>query len=199
MKIHLAVFGSGRGSNFQSIVSAIAAGRLHAEINVVISDKKDARILELAHQYGIPAFCVPHNMYSSREEHEKAILQILNKYPIDFVVLAGYMRILTSTFLDRYPNRVINIHPSLLPSFKGVRAQRQALDYGVKVTGATVHLVNEEIDAGRILGQACVPVLEGDTEETLSARILETEHKLLPETLQKIATGQIKLPLEEIA
>ncbi len=199
MVLRLAVFGSGRGSNFQAIMSAINDGRLNAEVVVVISDKEDAKILKLADKYGISNHAIPWARYSSRQEHEDAILQVLRKYPIDFIVLAGYMRIITSSLLNHYHNRFVNIHPSLLPSFKGLHAQRQALEYGVKVTGATVHLVNEEVDAGRILGQKCVPVLEGDTEETLSERILKVEHQLLPEVLQQIAEGRIKIELEEMA
>ncbi len=199
MVLRLAVFGSGRGSNFQAIMSAINDGRLNAEVVVVISDKEDAKILKLADKYGISNHAIPWARYSSRQEHEDAILQVLRKYPIDFIVLAGYMRIITSSLLNHYHNRFVNIHPSLLPSFKGLHAQRQALEYGVKVTGATVHLVNEEVDAGLILGQKCVPVLEGDTEETLSERILKVEHQLLPEVLQQIAEGRIKIELEEMA
>ncbi|RMG33924.1 MAG: phosphoribosylglycinamide formyltransferase [Methanobacteriota archaeon] len=199
MVLNLAVFGSGRGSNFQAILQAIDSGSLDAKILVVISDKENARILELARNSGIPAYAVSPKGYDSRRAHEQAILEILRKYPIEFIVLAGYMRIITPYLLNQYPNRFINIHPSLLPSFKGLHAQRQALEYGVKVTGATVHLVNEEVDAGKILAQKCVPVLEDDTEETLSARILEVEHELLPTVLQEIAIGKIKIELEGMA
>ncbi len=194
--IHLAVLGSGRGSNFEAIQKAIIAGELEAKVSVVISDKQDAPILEKAQSYGIPAIAVPRDNFDTRQAHEKEIVALLQNYTIDYIVLAGYMRILTSYFIRQFPNRILNIHPSLLPAFKGLHAQKQALEYGVKVSGATVHLVNEEVDGGRILGQKCVPVYDSDTEESLSQRILAVEHQLFPEVLQKISEGSLKIPME---
>ncbi len=190
----LAILGSGRGSNFMAIAKAIEEGKLDATIELVISDKPDAMILTHASSLGIKAFAVPSADYPDRKTHEEAILNHLESHEVDLVVLAGYMRILTPYFIEKYRDRIINIHPSLLPSFKGLHAQKQALEYGVKVSGATVHLVNEEVDAGKILAQRCVPVFETDTVETLSKRILTVEHELLPEVLMKISMGEIQLP-----
>ena len=157
----------------------------NAEIAIVISDKTDARGLELARERGIETLAVERKG-RNREEHEREIIAALRKHQVDLVCLAGYMRLLSPCFIEAFPKRILNIHPSLLPSFPGLDAQRQALEHGVKVSGCTVHFVDETLDGGPIIAQRAVPVLEGDTVETLSARILEQEHKLYPECVASV-------------
>lgn len=185
-KRNIAVLISGRGSNLQAIIDSIENGQL-AGVNlaVVISNKDGVQGLERARKHNIPVFAVDHNG-SSREEHEKKIIEILKQYDIELVVLAGYMRLLTSFFLGNYPNRVINIHPSLLPSFPGTKGYEDALNYGVKITGCTVHFVNEGMDTGKIILQKIVPIEDGDTVETLEQRGLKVEHEAFPEAIQKV-------------
>ena len=192
-KINLGVLASGRGSNLQAIIDAIESGRLDARIAVVVSDRKEAQALERARQHGVAHFHLSPKDYSNREDYDGAIAKILQEYAVDLVIMAGYMRIITPILINPYRNRVINIHPSLLPSFPGLHAQRQALEHGVKVTGATVHFVDEQVDHGPIIIQAAVPVLEGDTEETLSARIVEQEHRIYPQVIQWFAEGRLKV------
>jgi phosphoribosylglycinamide formyltransferase-1 len=192
-KINLGVLASGRGSNLQAIMNAIKTGQLTAKIAVVISDKKEAQALERARQWGVTAVHLSPKDYSTRELYDSAVVNILQEYTVDLVVLAGYMRIITSTLIAPYRNRVINIHPSLLPSFPGLHSQRQALEHGAKMTGATVHFVDEQVDHGPIIIQAPVPVLETDTEESLSARILEEEHQVYPLAIQWFAEGRLKI------
>ena len=192
-KVNLGVLASGRGSNLQAIIDAIVAGRLDARIVVVVSDRKDAQALERASQNDIPHIHLSPKDYSGREAYDAAIVKIFQESAVDLVILAGYMRIITPVLINPYRNRVINIHPSLLPSFPGLHAQRQALEHGIKVTGATVHFVEEQVDHGPIIIQAAVPVLEGDTEETLSARILEQEHRIYPQAIQWFAEGRLKV------
>jgi len=194
-KITLGILGSGRGSNFVAIAEAIEEGRLAADIAMVLSDVEDAPILAHARERGVPCRHIPPGRFRTKldEEAEALYIRTLREAGVQWVVLAGFMRILKGEFLRAYPSRVINVHPSLLPSFPGLRAWQQALDYGVKVTGCTVHIVDQGIDTGTILGQRTVEVLPDDTPETLHARIREQEHRLLPEILAQIADGRIKV------
>ncbi len=192
-KITLGVLVSGRGSNLQAIMDAVKAGKLNAKIAVVVSDKKEAQALERARQWGMTSVHLSPKDYSTRESYDSAVVKILQEYAVDLVVLAGYMRIITSALIAPYRNRVMNVHPSLLPSFPGLHSQRQALEHGVKMTGATVHFVDEQVDHGPIIVQAAVPVLDTDTEETLSARILEQEHRIYPLAIQWFAEGRLKI------
>jgi len=192
-KYRLGVLGSGKGSNFTSIADACAAGTVPAEVALVVSDVADAPILERARDRGLPAQFIPPGKFRTKldDEAERAYIEALQKARIDLVVLAGFMRILKGEFLRAFAQRVINIHPALLPSFPGLEAWKQALDYGVKVTGVTVHFVDQGIDTGPILGQQMVPVLEGDTPATLQARIQEAERALYPAVIAALARGEI--------
>jgi phosphoribosylglycinamide formyltransferase-1 len=180
----LGVLISGRGSNLQAIVDATITGRLQAEIALVISNRADAPGLDRARAAGVETLVLPHKAYADRTAYDVALAAELKKRGVRLVCLAGFMRLLGRAFIDEFPNAVLNIHPSLLPAFPGLDAQRQALEHGVKVTGATVHLVTPDLDAGPILVQAAVAVLDGDTVETLSARILEQEHRIYPEAIR---------------
>ena len=184
----LGILLSGRGSNFLAIADSIAQGRLHAEIAVVISNRPDAPGLEHAHARGIPAVSLP-SKGLPRETYDQQLIAELHAKTVDLVCLAGYMRLLSPVFVHAFPNRILNIHPSLLPAFPGLDAQKQALNHGVKFSGCTVHLVDEGLDSGPILQQAVVPVLEGDTEETLSARILKEEHRIYSEAIARVLPG----------
>jgi phosphoribosylglycinamide formyltransferase-1 len=184
-KLRLGVLVSGRGSNLRAILDAIGAGKLDAEAVAVVSDKPDAPALRHVEGRGV-ACVVERGNYPDAEAFEDAIASELEERGVELVVLAGFMRILGPAFVRRFAGRIVNIHPSLLPSFPGLHAQRQALRHGVKISGCTVHRVDETLDGGPILAQAAVPVLEDDTEETLGARILKEEHKLLPETIQNV-------------
>lgn len=185
----LAVLLSGRGSNFIAIQEACARGDLPAEVVVVVSNKSDAPGLERARACHIPAYGIDHKHYPSREAHEAEVIRVLDDHNAELVILAGYMRLLSPTFVGHYRNRITNIHPSLLPSFPGVDAQRQALEHGVKVAGCTVHLVDESLDGGPILVQRTVPVLDDDTPDTLAARILAEEHLAYVEAIGKLCRG----------
>jgi phosphoribosylglycinamide formyltransferase-1 len=185
----LGVLVSGRGSNLQAIIDAIAEKRLRATIAVVISNTPDAAGLTRARAAGIEAIVMPHTNWPTRGDYDRALVDELRRRRVDLVCLAGFMRLLSATFIDAFPNRVLNIHPSLLPSFPGRDAQRQALEHGVKITGATVHLVNTELDAGPIVLQSAVPVLTTDTVESLAARILLEEHRLYPEAIELVLNG----------
>jgi phosphoribosylglycinamide formyltransferase-1 len=189
--LRLGVLGSGKGSNFAAILDAIADGRLDAEVRLVVSDCADARILDLARAAGIPARCVTEARFKTRlsAETETAVVEALRAAEVDLVVLAGYMRVVKEAMLTAFPRRIVNVHPSLLPAFRGLEAWRQAVEAGAKTTGCTVHLVNNTVDAGEILAQAEVPVLPDDTPESLHARIQETEHRLFPEVLATFAGG----------
>lgn len=191
--LRLGVLASGRGSNLQSILEAIERGKLSARVAVVISNKKEAQALERAARHQVPALFIDPSHYPSREEYDAAILQRLKECDVELVVLAGYMRLVTPTLIQPYRDRIINTHPSLLPAFPGMRAHRQALEHGVRVSGCTLHFVDEEMDHGPIIAQAAVPVLEGDTEAQLSERILVEEHRLLPQVLQLYAEGRLKI------
>jgi phosphoribosylglycinamide formyltransferase-1 len=192
-RLHLAVFVSGRGSNFLSILRAIAYGELNACVSAVISDRSDAPALCKARDAGIAAYAVLPEHFTSKQAYEEHILDVLRPCAIDLIVLAGYMRLVGPTLLEAYDNRILNIHPSLLPAFAGLNAQRQALDYGVCFSGCTVHLVDAGMDTGPVIAQAVVPVLPADTEAVLSERILEEEHKLYPQVLQLLAEGRVYL------
>ncbi|MBZ5555645.1 MAG: phosphoribosylglycinamide formyltransferase [Acidobacteriia bacterium] len=185
----IAVLISGRGSNLQSIIDAIAAGTLDATIAVVISNRAGAQGLTRARDAGIEALFINPKDSPDRDAYDRAIVDALNARRVTLVCLAGFMRLVGAPLLDAFPQRILNIHPSLLPSFRGLDAQRQALDHGVRVTGATVHLVTSQLDDGPIVLQATVPVLEGDTVDTLSARILVEEHRLYPEAIRLVLAG----------
>jgi phosphoribosylglycinamide formyltransferase-1 len=177
---------SGRGSNLQAIIDAVAEGRLDARIGVVISNRAEASGLERATRAGIATVVLSHRAYPTREEYDAALIGELRRRDVSLVCLAGFMRLLSAAFVEAFPNAILNVHPSLLPAFPGVDAQRQALAHGVKVTGATVHLVTPELDAGPIVVQAPVPVLDDDTVETLAARILVEEHRIYPQAIAMV-------------
>jgi len=191
MTLDLGVLISGRGSNLQAILDAIADGRLDARVRVVISNREGAQGLERAERASVPTRVVKHKDYPDRPSFDAALVRALEEAGVTWVVLAGFMRIVTDVLLDAFPGRVINVHPSLLPAFPGVSAQAQALAHGARISGCTVHLVDTGTDTGPILGQAAVPVLPSDTEEDLSARILAREHELLVHVLSAIAEGKL--------
>ncbi len=194
MVLKIGVLASGGGSNLQAILDAIDAGTIRgAEVAVVVSDKKDAFALERARKKGIDAVYIEPSDHKSREDFDAAMAKELSKKGVGLVLLAGYMRIVTPKFLKILPCKVMNIHPALLPSFAGLHAQKQALEYGVKVSGCTVHFVDSEVDHGPIIAQQQVPVLEGDTEQTLSARILGQEHIIYPQAVKLFVEGKLKL------
>lgn len=191
--IVLGILASGRGSNLQSILDAIAARRLDATVGLVVSDKPAAAALDRARAAEIATTVIAPAAFTSREAYDAEVVAVLEKAGVEVVVLAGYMRIVTPTLLHAFPHRVINIHPSLLPAFPGLHAQRQAVAHGVKVSGCTVHFVDEAVDSGAIILQAAVPVLDDDTETTLAERILGEEHRLLPQALQLYAEGRLTI------
>jgi phosphoribosylglycinamide formyltransferase-1 len=186
----LGVLVSGRGSNLQALIDAIADGRLDASIAVVISNVAGAGGLDRARRAGIETAVLDHRGSPSRDDYDRALVDALRARDVGLVCLAGFMRRIGPSFIDAYPNAIVNIHPSLLPSFPGLHAQRQALAHGVKVSGVTVHLVTTELDAGPIIVQRAVPVLDGDTEDTLAARILVEEHKAYPDAVQRLLDGR---------
>jgi phosphoribosylglycinamide formyltransferase 1 len=188
----IAILISGRGSNMLALIDAVDSGELQAEIAVVLSNRADAPGIELARSRGREVVIIPHSGLT-REAHEQLVIAELQRREVDLICLAGYMRLLSPDFVRAFPNRILNIHPSLLPAFPGMDAQRQALEYGVKFTGCTVHFVNEECDRGPIVLQAFVPVLDEDTPETLSARILKEEHRLYPRAVQLVLDGNWKI------
>ncbi len=192
-KLPIGVLVSGSGSNLQSIIDSIERGRLDAEIKVVISNVHDAFALKRAQNHSIPTLVISHENFETREAFDEAIVRSLKSYRIELVVMAGFMRIITPVLLDAYPGKIMNIHPALLPSFPGMHAQRQAVDYGARFSGCTVHFVDSGVDSGPIIIQAVVPVLDDDTEETLSARILKEEHRIYPQAIQYFASGRIRL------
>jgi len=192
-KLPIGVLVSGSGSNLQAIIDSIDRGRLNADIKAVISNVPDAYALTRARNHSLPTFVIPHEKFQKREAFDEEVVHILNESGVELVVMAGFMRIITAVLLDAYPGRIVNIHPALLPSFRGMHAQRQAVDYGVKFSGCTVHIVDSGVDSGPIIIQAVVPVLESDTEETLSARILQEEHRIYPQAIQFFASERIHL------
>ncbi|HXG31348.1 MAG TPA: phosphoribosylglycinamide formyltransferase [Thermodesulfobacteriota bacterium] len=189
-KTRLAVFVSGSGTNLQAIIDAQIPS---VEIVVVISNNPAAYAIERAKRHNIPVEVIDHRNYPSREEFEKEILRRLEPYKVDLIALAGFMRVLSPVFVRAYKNRIMNLHPALLPSFPGMHAAKQALDYGVKFTGCTVHFVDEGVDTGPIILQAVVPIHEGDTEESLLEKIHKEEHRIYPEAIRLFAEGRLRI------
>jgi len=185
----LAVLISGRGSNLQSIIDAIREGRLNATIAVVLSNRGDVAGLRRARDAGIEALYFNPREYADRDAYDRALVDLLRKREVDLVCLAGFMRLVRAPLIEAFPNRILNIHPSLLPAFPGLEAQKQALEHGVRISGATVHLVTSELDNGPIVLQTAVPLLDDDTVETLSSRILVEEHRLYPEAIRVVLGG----------
>jgi len=188
----LGILLSGRGSNFEAIADSIEAGNLDAEIAVVISNSPRAEGLERARQRGLRAVCIP-SKAMERESYDRLVVAELRDARVELVCLAGFMRLLSSYFVAEFPQRILNIHPSLLPSFPGLEAQAQALEHGVKYTGCTVHFVDERLDAGPVLVQKAVPVLDSDSEQTLAARILEQEHVAYAEAIRLVLSGDFRV------
>ncbi len=193
MKKRIGVLLSGRGSNFEALAESVTAGRIpNAEIAIVISNREGAPGIERANARGIRTYVIP-SKGLERETYDRQVAAVLEEHKIDLICLAGYMRLLSPYFVAKFPNRVLNIHPSLLPSFPGLESQRQALEYGVKVAGCTVHFVDENLDAGPIILQSVVPVNDDDTEESLSARILKEEHRIYSEAVKIVLEGKYKI------
>jgi phosphoribosylglycinamide formyltransferase-1 len=191
--ISLGVLVSGSGTNLQSILDAVAERRLDAKVQVVVSNVAGVRALERAQAAGVPTVVVDHKLHADRASFDAALVNVLREHGVEWLALAGFMRLVTPTLLDAFPMRIVNIHPALLPAFPGIHAQGQALRYGVRVTGCTVHFVDAGTDTGPILAQAVVPVREDDDEESLRKRILEKEHALYPLALQWIAEGRVTI------
>ena len=195
--LRVAVLASGRGSNLQAIIDAIEAGQVQAQIVAVISNKKDAVALDRARKHGLPELFVDPKPFAgqpdSREAYDRVLLEVLQQQHVELVLLAGYMKIVTAVLVNAFTNRIMNIHPSLLPSFPGLEVQKKAIDWGCKLAGCTVHFVTEGVDEGPIIVQAAVPVLDSDTPEALAARILEQEHKIYPQAVQLFAEGRLKV------
>ncbi len=191
--INIVALISGRGSNLKAILEGIKVGKIKGKISLVISNKRNARGLQIAKEYGIKTLFVNPRDFESREDYDRFLVDIIKRENPDLIVLAGYMRILTDYFIDSFPNKIVNIHPSLIPAFKGLKAQKQAIDFGAKYTGCTVHFVSKEIDSGAVIIQAVVPVLPNDTEKTLSDRILQMEHRIYPQAIKWLSENRIKL------
>lgn len=195
--LRVAVLASGRGSNLQAIIDAIEAGQIQARIVAVISNKKDAIALERARKHGLKDRFVDPKLFAgrpdSREAYDRALLEVLQEHDVELVLLAGYMKIVTAVLVNAYVNRMMNIHPSLLPSFPGLDVQKKAIDWGCKLAGCTVHFVTEGVDEGPIIIQAAVPVLDADSSETLAARILVQEHRIYPRAVQLFADGRLRV------
>jgi phosphoribosylglycinamide formyltransferase-1 len=193
MKKRIGVLLSGRGSNFEALAESVAAGRIpNAEIAIVISNREGAPGIERAESRGVRTRVIP-SKGLERETYDRQVAAVLEEHKIDLICLAGYMRLLSPYFVAKFPNRILNIHPSLLPSFPGLESQRQALEYGVKVAGCTVHFVDENLDAGPIILQSVVPVNDDDTEESLNARILKEEHRIYSEAVRIVLEGKYKI------
>jgi len=188
----LGILISGRGSNFEAIADNVAAGKIDAAIAVVISNRPEARGLELARQRGLHAVSIP-SKGLDREVYDRMVVDELRRNSVDLVCLAGFMRLLSAYFVQQFPLRILNIHPALLPAFPGLDAQEQAIEHGVKISGCTVHFVDEKLDAGPIIVQAAVPVLDADTAETLSARILREEHRIYSEAIRIVLSGKFEV------
>lgn len=189
----IAILASGGGTNLQSIIDSRQAGTLSVEIALVISNNPTAGALQRAQQAGIATLCINHRDYTSREEFDHALVDALKAAEVDLVVLAGFMRIITDVMLDAFPQRIINIHPALLPAFPGLHVQQQAIDYGARFSGCTVHFVDGGVDTGPIIVQAVVAILPDDTASTLAERILEQEHRIYPQAIQWIAEGRVTI------
>jgi phosphoribosylglycinamide formyltransferase-1 len=191
--LNLGVLVSGRGTNLQSIIDAIELKRLNAEIKVVVSDNPEAYAIERANKHGIPVEVVTAAQYPSRQQYDKRLVEVLKGCGVELVLLAGFMRILSGGFIRSFPMRIMNIHPSLLPSFPGLNVQKKALEHGVKFSGCTVHFASEEVDSGPIILQAVVEVLDDDTVESLSRRILSEEHRIYPEAIRLFSEGRLEV------
>ncbi len=195
--LRVAVLASGRGSNLQAVIDAIEAGQVYAAIVAVISNKKDAAALERARKQGLQDLFVDPKPFvgrpDSREAYDRALLEVLERHDVELVLLAGYMKIVTAVLVNAYANRMMNIHPSLLPSFPGLDVQKKAIEWGCKLAGCTVHFVTEGVDEGPIILQAAVPILDGDTSDTLAARILVQEHKIYPRAVQLFSEGRLQV------
>ncbi|MCK8824956.1 phosphoribosylglycinamide formyltransferase [Fuchsiella alkaliacetigena] len=189
--IIIGVLVSGRGTNLQSIIDSIEDGRLNAEIGIVISDNPEAKALDRAEKYDLNNTYIGKEDFATTADYEARMVEVLEENEVELVAMAGFMTFLSSYFIDQYRNRIMNIHPSLLPAFPGPNAQEQALDYGVKISGCTVHFADEGIDSGPVILQEAVPVLEGDTVESLSRRILAEEHRIYPKAIQLFANGRL--------
>lgn len=191
--MNFAVLASGNGSNLQAIIKAVKAKKIKANLVLVFSDKKDAFALERARKAKVPAAVINPKEFSDRESFDRALIGLLREYKVDFIVLAGFMRILSPLFIKAYSNKILNVHPSLLPAFKGAHAIRDAFDYGVKVTGVTVHFVDEQIDNGAVILQEAVIIHPKDTLEELEQKIHRAEHKIYPQAIHLFATGKLKI------
>ena len=192
-RLRVGVLASGRGSNFRALAEEAAANRIPASVVVLVSDRATAPALAVAREHGIEALVVDPKQHPSREAHEKAVIGVLEERRVGLVCLAGYMRLLSAGFVAHFAGRLLNIHPSLLPAFPGLHPHRQALAHGVRVSGATVHFVDEGVDTGPVVLQAAVPVEPGDTEESLAARILVEEHRIYPEAVRLFAEGRLEI------
>jgi len=192
-KLRLGVLASGGGTNLQSLIDRCADGSLSAEIVLVVANNPGAGALTRAKEAGIPYRCIDHRTYADREEFDRVVVDTLQDAGVELVALAGFMRLISGVFLEAFPGRIMNIHPALLPAFPGLHVQRKALEYGARFAGCTVHFVDGGVDTGPIIIQAVVPVLEDDTEETLSARILEQEHRIYPRAIQLFAEGRLRI------
>ena len=192
-QVPIGVLVSGSGTNLQAIIDAIESKRLDAKIEVVLSNRTDAQGLVRAQDHGIPTAVLDHKQFPSREAYDQAVVDILRARGVELVVLAGFMRLLSPVFVKAYSNRIMNIHPALLPSFPGLHVQKKALEHGVRFSGCTVHFVNEECDEGPIIIQAVVPVFSDDSEESLAARILNQEHRIYPRAIQLYAEGRLRV------
>jgi len=191
--IKIGILVSGNGTNLQAIIDAVKAGKIDGKINIVISDNPKAYALKRAAQSNIPTHIINYKEFKGREEYDKKIITILKEKEIDLIVLAGYMKIITPQLINAFKNRIINIHPALLPSFPGLHGQRKAVDYGVKISGCTVHFVDEGVDSGPIILQRAVEVKDYDSEESLSQRVLKEEHKAFPKAIQLFAQGRLTI------
>jgi len=192
-KLRIGALASGGGSNLQSIIDRCSDGSLAAEVVLVVSNNPDAGALQRASRAGIAAECIDHRGYASREDFDRAVVASLRAADVDLIVLAGFMRLISDVFIEAFPGRIMNIHPALLPAFPGLHVQRKALEYGARFAGCTVHFVDGGVDTGPIIIQAVVPVLDDDSEETLSARILEQEHRIYPRAIELFAEGRLKI------
>jgi phosphoribosylglycinamide formyltransferase-1 len=191
--LKLGVLISGNGSNLQSIIDYIEKGSLKAIIKIVITNNPEAYGITRAKKHGIPVVVIQNGDFKSKEEFDVELVKLLKDNSVDLVILAGFMRIITSTLLKAFPGKIMNIHPALLPSFPGLHGQKQAVEYGVKLSGCTVHFVDEGVDSGPIIIQSAVEVFDDDTEETLAARILKEEHRIYPQAIQLFAEGKIEI------
>ncbi len=192
-KLRLGVLASGTGSNFEAIAEAIASGYLDTEITILVCNRPQAAVLEKASRHGVPTAVIEHGNYRTRAEFDSAVRDCLMEHGVDLLVMAGFDRIVTKTLLEAFPDRVLNIHPALLPAFTGEAAQKQAAEYGVRIAGATVHIVDGQVDHGPIVVQAAVPAIPGEGEEALRARILAQEHLIYPFAIKLFAEGRVKV------